>query len=174
MASLGSTFNSNDVPANEFESLPPGDYLAQIIESEVKPTKKGDGKQLVLVFEVIAGSMERRRHWERLNIDNPNPKAQTIAHQALAQLGNAVGVPIISDSEQLHFKPVTIRLKAKKDDSGNFGDQVQVGKYIAVNGGGVPANKAQPSRSEPDVSTARTTHNGGSAATERPWQRPGA
>lgn len=171
MANLGSTFNSNDVPANEFESLPPGDYLTQIIESEVKPTKKKDGKQLILVFEVIAGSMERRRHWERLNIENPNPKAQTIAHQALAQLGNAVGVPIINDSEELHFKPVTIRLKVKKNDDSQYGDQVQISKYIAVNGGGLPAGKSQPSRSEPELSTARSTQNGGAPATERPWQR---
>lgn len=179
MANLGGTFRTEDVPPSEFDTLPPGEYLAQIIESEVKPTKDNTGKQLVLTFEVMSGPQERRRHWERLNIINSSAKAQMIAHQNLAQLCNAIGVPSCDDSEQLHFKPVMIRLKTKKSSDPQYGDSVQIGKYFPVHGA-PPAQRAPSSPTQGDTSTARSTFNGGAQSavrqnggSNRPWQSAG-
>ena len=45
MASLNGTFDATEVaPAVPLEVLPPGKYLAQLIESEMAPTKAGDGQ----------------------------------------------------------------------------------------------------------------------------------
>ena len=161
MASLGSTFNTDDVPPSEFTPLPAGDYLVQIIESEVKPTKSGEGKQLVLTFEVLDGECQNRRVWERLNISNPSAQAQSIAQRALADLYTAVGLATVNDSEELHFKPLIVRLKIK-DDGGDFGPQNRISRYLPA-GGQPPEQKAPPS------GDARSTNNGGAQATQ---QRP--
>ena len=45
MASLNGTFDATEVaPAVPLELLPPGKYLAHLIESEMLPTKAGDGQ----------------------------------------------------------------------------------------------------------------------------------
>ena len=52
MASLNGTFDATEVaPAVPLELLPPGKYLAHLIESEMLPTKSGDGQLLKLVFD---------------------------------------------------------------------------------------------------------------------------
>jgi hypothetical protein len=108
-------FNPNEIPEDNrsFEPLPAGDYNMQVVDSEVKPTKKGNGDQLVLTLEVLDGPYANRRVWDRLNIRNPNSDAQRIAERALADLCLAINVMHITDSSSLHFKPfighVTIR-----------------------------------------------------------------
>ena len=117
MASLGQTFHPDAVPAGEFDALPVGTYLAQIIESSVSPAKSGDGQVLKLSFEVLEGELERRRHWEYLNIVHSNPDAQRIGQQALAKLCRALGLAAIDDSEELHFRPLMLTIISRARSS---------------------------------------------------------
>ena len=49
-------FDANEVePMGEFLPLPEGDYVAEIIDSEKKPTSKGTGHYLAFTFEVKGG-----------------------------------------------------------------------------------------------------------------------
>ena len=55
------TFNINQVEDNDqgsFSPLPEGEYLAQIIESDVKTTKAGNGRYISLKYEVMDGSFK--------------------------------------------------------------------------------------------------------------------
>lgn len=85
--------------------LPAGEHEMIITKSDVKPTKAGTGHYLELEMQVVSGESSGRRHWERLNVDNPNKTAQDIAEAALASLCVAVGVQELQDTEQLHDIP---------------------------------------------------------------------
>src|SRR5262245_53273767 len=120
MASLGGTFNPNEIPQDEFEPIPAGDYLAQIIDSEIVDTKSGSGQMLKLTFEILSGALEGRKLWERLNIVNANADAQRIAQQQLKKLCDALGAGAIADSEELHFQPLMIQVAIRQDKSGEY------------------------------------------------------
>lgn len=170
MASLGQTYRNEDAPANGFEPIEAGDYLAQIIESNVGPTKAGDGTILTLTWEIMEGPLTHRRIWDRLNISNPNPQAQAIAQRALAQICDAVGLPGVSDSEELHFKPVRLKVGIQVDKTGNYGPKNQVSKYTSASGA-PPAQKSAPgaqaqSQARPAQQVAPAQRAAGQT---RPW-----
>jgi len=63
MANL-SGFDANNVePSGDFEPIPAGKYLAIITDSEMKPTKNGNGSYLELTFQVIEGPCKNRLLW---------------------------------------------------------------------------------------------------------------
>lgn len=105
-------FNSAEVEPNtmDFTPLPPGKYLAQVIESEVSQTSKG-GEMLKLTIEILDENFKSRKVWTNLNIVNDSEKAQQIALGMLSALCRAVGkVGVVSDSSMLHEKPFLVGL----------------------------------------------------------------
>jgi hypothetical protein len=85
MASLNGTFDATEVaPAVPLEVLPPGKYLAQLIESEMAPTKAGDGQLLKLIFEILEGPSARRKIFDQLNLVNRNEQTVEIAQRTLS------------------------------------------------------------------------------------------
>jgi ribosomal protein S28E/S33 len=116
MAFLGETFDATSVePAQPRDNLPPGNYTAQVIESVMKETAKG-GQMLQLTLEIIDGPSKGRRVWDNLNIKNPNPTAQEIALRTLSAICLAIGKQHISDSEEIHFLPMTITVAVEVDN----------------------------------------------------------
>ena len=93
-------------PMQSFEPLPRGSYEVAIIESEMQPTKKGDGKKLAITLEVLTGTHKGRRIWESLNVVNQNSKAQEIALGMLSSICRAVNCPSPRDSADLHNRPM--------------------------------------------------------------------
>ncbi len=114
MANLHGFNASNVDPAVEFEPIPAGKYLAIITDSEMKPTKNGNGSFLDLTFQVIEGPYKNRLLWARLNLDNPNKQAVEIARAQLSAVCRAVGVMQPKDSLELHNLPLQITVKCKK------------------------------------------------------------
>ena len=113
-------FDANTVDPNVgFDPIPAGKYNAVIVDSEMKATKTGTGKFLELTFEVIDGEFKGRKVWSRLNINNPNEKAQKIAQAELRNICEAVNVMVIQESSQLHNRPleITVKCKERKDTS---------------------------------------------------------
>jgi hypothetical protein len=167
MATLGGTFNPDEIPQDEFEPIPAGDYLAQIVDSEIAPTKSGSGQMLKLTYEILQGELEGRRVWDRLNIVNANADAQRIAQQQLKKLCDALGTGAISDSEELHFRPVIIHVAIRQDKSGDYGPQNVIRKFSPAGGGAAEAKATKPTtRTPPPPKPAQT---GG-----RPWQQRAA
>ena len=126
MANLGN-FNAHEVdPATDFEAIPAGKYLAVITQSEMKPTKSGNGSYLELVFQVIEGEYKGRLLWSHLNLDNPNELTVQIARSELSAICRAVGVMQPKDSVELHNLPLLVSVKCKRrEDTGEITNEIK-------------------------------------------------
>ncbi len=121
MANLNG-FNAQEVdPAVGFDPIPAGNYLAVVTETEMKPTKAGDGKYLQLTFQVLEGEFKGRLVWARLNLENANATTVKIARAELSAICRAVGVMAPKDSVELHNLPLVIKVGCKKrQDTGEI------------------------------------------------------
>lgn len=108
-------FNANEVKPNTFEPLPAGEYIAAIVSSEMKPTKKNDGEYAEFKFEILEGEYKGRTLFSRLNLKNPNEKAVQIARGELSAICHAVGVLTPRDTVDLHNIPMRIKVACKKN-----------------------------------------------------------
>lgn len=116
MALIG-TFNATTVaPQQDIGPVPAGEYLAHITDSDVKPTKNGNGHYAELTYEILSPEAKGRKVWVRLNLDNPNQKAVEIAQRQLSAICHAVDVMNVTDTQQLHYKPHVIRVEYVKAD----------------------------------------------------------
>lgn len=111
------TVYDEPVTKSSFDPLPPGDYTAIIVDSDMKDTKAGTGKYIELTINIVEGEYEGRRLWERLNVYNPSEQAERIARSQLNNLSNAVGKPGASDTESLHDIPFIISLDIDRRDT---------------------------------------------------------
>jgi len=122
MAYLGMNFNAEEVkPAGDFSALPSGDYAVIISNSELKPTKNGSGEMLVLTLCVVEGEHKDRYLWSRLNLKNDNEKAVEIGQRQLSAICHATGVMRLSDSAELHDKPMMVKV-AYVPPKGEYGE----------------------------------------------------
>jgi hypothetical protein len=120
-------FDANNVdPMADFEPLPAGDYMAVITDSQMKPTKNGNGHYLELTFQVLDEKYKGRFLWSRLNLDNPSVQAVQIAQGELSAICRAVGVMRPKDSIELHNLPLQVGVKCKRrDDTGEITNEIK-------------------------------------------------
>lgn len=97
-------------PQQPLEPVPSGWYIAAMTESELVPTAAGDGLRLKYELTIIDGPYKGRKVFDGLNIKNQNPQAQEIAHQQLSAICHAVGTLRIQQSEELHNKPLGVKV----------------------------------------------------------------
>lgn len=147
-------FNAKDTPPDTaFEPVPEGWYKAVITESTLEPTSNGDGKYLKFLFKIKDKSQYDRQVFCNLNIEHPNPVAADIGKKQLSALCHAVNQMQLTNTQQLHGKPVMIKIivqPAVKNQDGTI-------KYDAKNAvkgfkkveASAPAQKfAQPPKPE--------------------------
>lgn len=110
-------FNATNIDTtSQFDAIPAGDYEAMVTASELKATKDGAGQYLELTLEIQSGPSQGRRLWDRLNLQNRNPKAVEIAQKQLAQLCHATGIlQLPNDATPLHNRPVVMKVAVKND-----------------------------------------------------------
>lgn len=134
------SFNAQNVaPQQSAAPIPAGVYLAHVIDSDVRPLKSGNGTGLSLTFEVLQGPYARRKVFASLNVKHSNPEAERIGQSQLSAVCHAAGVIQVADTQQLHMRPVMIRVKIRKDESGQYEDRNEVNGYEAAQqGGGMP------------------------------------
>lgn len=115
MAVLGKAFDSGQhSDMNDgFDPIPAGEYLTQVVESDVLATKTNDGKYIKLKFKILQGEFKGRFIWTNLNIINKNPVTVEIAQKELATLCRAIGKAVIQDTQQLHGIPFKMKVKIK-------------------------------------------------------------
>lgn len=111
MANLSGFDATTIAPREDFSPLQSGEYRVQITESEMKDTRNNTGQYLECTYEVLDGDSKGRRLWSRHNIVNQNPKAQEIAQRELSAICHAVNILKPSDSQQLHYKPMIVRVE---------------------------------------------------------------
>ena len=151
-----SGFNAAEVePQGSFEPIPAGWYTAMITDSEFKPTKNGTGEYLQLRIDIIEGEYENRVLFDRLNLNNPNQTAVEIAQRQLSAICRAVGVMTPQDSNDLHDKPLKVKVKIRPAGNG-YEASNEVAAYEAADGG-------QPA--------AAQAGGGAGGAAKKPWQK---
>lgn len=170
-------FDTNTAPKreNNYELLPAGWYTAQVTESEIVPLKSGVGQALKLTFEVLQDGYRNRKVWARLNIRHSgSPEAERIANEQLRELCESVGIVRMSDTVELHNKPVQIKVKVRKDTTGQYEDQNEVTAYKPAGGAAAPAGIAQraatPAANAPVANAAAPAAAAAAGATP-PWQK---
>ena len=118
--SIYGPFDSRTVEPNESRvPLPAGWYPCIISASENRKTKAGTGTMLSLEFTVVNGEFMNSKIFDRLNLHNPSADAVKIARGTLSSICRAVGVPSPKMSEELHNKPLLVRVSVKnRSDTG--------------------------------------------------------
>jgi hypothetical protein len=177
MAQLGETFDATTVEPNApRELLPPGKYLAHLVQSAMEPTKSGSGQFLSLEFDILSGDFQGRKAWDRLNIVNNNAQAVEIAHRTLSAICHAVNKMQVNDSEELHFLPLVITLKVVPEqtrDGKTYAPKNEISGYEAAASGAASVAAAkpttQPAQSRPATPPANAAPVAAKAATP-PWR----
>lgn len=177
MAKLGQQFDAtaHDTEQREYTPIPDGDYALEVLESDVVETKSGMG--LKLTYQVTEGDYEGRRIYGFMNIANESAQAQEIGQKELASLCRAIGLPMIEDSEELHFKRFEAKIgmgkpsKEKEDDGrGNmvpkYPARNEIKRFYFPDEGGAPkpqaANDNTPPPAQQEAAAAKP-------AGSRPW-----
>lgn len=170
MASFSFDTNTVEKRENNYELLPAGWYVAQVTESDIAVLKSGNGRAIKLTFEVLSDGYRGRKVWSQLNVQHNNPKAETIAQQQLRELCDSIGVVRMNDTVELHNKPVQIKVKIRKDESGQYEDQNEVTGFKAAGGASAPAMPTAP-RAAPSAPAANAAAPAGSTP---PWAKKSA
>jgi len=170
MANLGSTFDATTIdPDKPFEVLPPGHYTAQIVASETRVTKDGQGQFLLLTIDILDGPYQGRKLFERLNLINANPQTVEIAQRALSAICHATGRLQVQDSEELHLIPFTAVVQVQPPKNG-YGESNKV-RYLPLAGNSRPAAPVGHTRpAAPASPPAKPTAPAG-GFTAAPWKR---
>jgi|SRR5215470_1465073 hypothetical protein len=110
----------NELPEDdEFEPIPAGKYVAEIINSDVVSNKNEDGIILKLTIKIVEGDFSGRLIFENLNIENKNEKAQKIALSMLRKLCVAVNFEgTLKNSVELHGVPIIVSVVIKPEQGG--------------------------------------------------------
>lgn len=141
---------STVAPQSSSNPLPAGTYLAHVMESSIAPLKTGNGQALKLTLEILDGQFKGKRVWEHLNIQHTNEEAQRIAQSQLSALCHAINVIKLTDTSDLHFKPVKIKV-AVREAQGQYGASNNIKGYEQA--GGV-AQTAAPTNFAPAAAPA--------------------
>lgn len=104
--------------AVSYEPLPDGQYPVNVTKVEMKPTKAGTGKRLLVSCRVTDGDHKGRSVMTGLNVHNPNPVAQEIGRKQLRQLLQAVGLDGARDMGALVGKECIASVVLKEAQNG--------------------------------------------------------
>lgn len=148
MAFLDQEFDATTVEITSYDPLPAGWYAAKITEVEIKETKAGNGQYIRVKYDITGPSHQGRAVYGNLNIKNPNPKAEEIGRQQLAELITSIGLTKVRDTDQLIGGELQIKLKVRQSEE--YGDSNDVAGFKAISGSAPPAVSA----SQPAQSTA--------------------
>ncbi len=122
-------FNAAEVEPNApREPVPAGWYRAVISATEEKPTKAQTGSYMQVTVEIIEGEYAGRKVIDRLNLNNPNVTAVEIAQRTLSSICRAVGVMTPRTSQELHDKPMMVKVKVKPGDA-NYSASNEIDDY---------------------------------------------
>ena len=140
MAIFAQTFDANAVEPSNFDVFPAGKYLAQIVSSEMRPTKDGRGQYLFLELDILEGPFAGRKLFDRLNLVNDNPDTVDIATRTLSSICRATGQMQVKDSEQLHLIPLIADVRVRPP-KGQYGESNSI-RYLPRNAAAAPATRA--------------------------------
>lgn len=125
-------FNPATAPKREASDLlPVGWYEAICSKADIAPTKTGGGQVLSLDWTIQQAGYVGRKTWSRHNIENRNPEAQRIGQEELNEICEALGIVMLEDTDDLLNKPLYVKIKIEKDDSGKYDDKSVPARFKA-------------------------------------------
>lgn len=165
MARFGNTFDASAVdPSRSFEVLPPGRYLAQIVASEMRVTRDGQGQYLWLELDVLEGPLAGRKLFDRLNLVNNSPSTVEMAQRTLSAICHATGRMQVQDSEELHLIPMQVDVTVQPPKNG-YGESNGI-RYV------VPEQPVPGTRpAAPQAARPATQSRPAAPPAAAPWRR---
>lgn len=156
------------------EPVPPGEYMLQVDQTELIPTKDGTGMMLKCILSVVAGEFEGRKVLPQFNVRNKSAQAQTIGIGELKALAIACGVDweiARADTDALLFKPFRANIGYEKEQinpttGAPYPLRNRVMKYI-------PAGQAAPSAPAAKPAQAATASRPAAPQAGLPWKKAG-
>lgn len=109
------------------ELVPEGIYSAMIVKTDVMDTKKGDGKYIYLELQLSEGLSSGVILEDRLNVMNPNEKAQNIGLSALKRLCDALGIANFDGHTEV-FENKLLKIKVGVEEAKPYTDKYGVEK----------------------------------------------
>lgn len=176
MADLGFDYDApTEEPVGNFDPLPAGDYIAQVIGSEIKDTRNRTGKILALTWEIVDGASEHRQFWQNINYLNDSPKAQEIGRKQLDEVAYSAGVTRLTDTDDLHFKPCLVRLKVSPAQ-GDFPAKNEVATVKRIGSTAAPRQEPQrqtalDARAETPPARSESSRRPAASGDNRPWTK---
>lgn len=135
MAAFTGYDNTATTPPRDrtFDLLPPSKYSAMVSNTELKDSRTPGGKILKVEYLITGPTHAGRKIFQNINVRNPNAQAEQIGQQELNDLKEAVGLTeVMTDTVQLHNKPLTIKLKVRDGRLKNPNNPAE-GSYDAEN-----------------------------------------
>jgi hypothetical protein len=119
-------------------------YKGVISETEMKPTKDGQGGYVQLKIMCIEGPLNGQFAFDNLNLHNLNAKAVEIAQKQLSAYCHVTGVFQFNDTNELCNRPFTFDIGPQKNNPEN----TEITAIYDINGnkpgGGRPTQQAAP------------------------------
>lgn len=133
MARLTETLNVNELPEStqSYDLVPPGDYIAEIKNAELKTTSNGTGEYIKLRLDITGPTHAGRVVFTNLNIRNQNQVAQDIARQQIKTIIASNGISDLVDTDQLIGCVIGIKVKIREAQNG-YEAQNEVKAFKAV------------------------------------------
>jgi len=162
-------------PVNNFNPVPPGDYILKALEAEEMSTRAGDGQYIKVKFEVSRGELKGRKIFMNFNVVNPNETAQRIGREQLAAWARACGKPKANDTDQLLEVEFQAKVGIEKGKGEYLGrDNNRINEFVPKEGVQAPAQTtAKEGTQAPSTKAADKTPPAGksqqAAATKNPW-----
>lgn len=143
--------------AQEFDNIPPGTYRVAVIDSQVKPTKKGDGEYMAVAFQILDGKYKDRRVMTNFNLKNPSEQAMKIGRAEFKRFLETVGVTQALNSENEAHKAIankTLSIEVSHRVMSDGKTWTDVKKFIPKDGAasvGVSPHAGKPMAADPDI-----------------------
>ena len=139
MANLGFNIDANDLPeetGGDYDPLPAGEYSVTISDATLQDTKSGTGTYIKMKLTVTGPTHEGRVLFSNLNIKNDSQKAEEIGRQQLGSVMRAIGLPSLSDTDQLIGGTMGVKVSIRQSEQ--YGPQNEVKAYKSIGGSAAP------------------------------------
>ena len=132
MALLDISFTEQEIAeAGKYDLIPAGNYVAQVIKSELKQNANGNGNRLSLYFQIIEGELRGRTLYQDITIRNTNETAMKIGREQMAEIAKACNLTKIGDSSEIHNVPMQIRVAIREDKTGQYDPRNEIRKFAS-------------------------------------------
>ena len=124
--SLNIAIDPANASAGSQGALPDGIYPMKIVDAADKVSKKGN-RMIEVVLET--DDAKAQRVWHYFNLFHANPDVQRIALSEFTQLGMAIGVAKVDNTDELIGRQLSVTLKT---DTSEYGDRNKAVKFAAL------------------------------------------